>query len=66
MGKIYNIENGHTLEEYEDIYGYDYENGDLWDFDLDEVVSGAVDLHDDMVYWCIDGRVYETNEYIEA
>lgn len=51
-----NVEEGHTLEEWEALFG----NEELWDFTEEDLIRGAVELDPDMVYWAIDGRLYET------
>lgn len=57
-----NIVKSKTLEEYMAIYGVDYDNGDLWDFAIEDFENGAVEPQEDLVYWEIDGRLYETKE----
>lgn len=52
------IELGHTLEEWEKTYS---DNENLWDVNLDDVLNGALEPNEDIVYWYIDGRLYETN-----
>ena len=59
-----NIEQGHTYEEYMEVYGVDYNNGDLWDFTQEDIENGAVEMDYDRIYWFIDGRYYETNEFM--
>ena len=59
------IEYGHTMDEYDELYGLSYENGDLWDFSKKELEDGSVEPQKGMVYWAIkdsDGeeRLYET------
>ena len=50
------IELGHTLGEWKDLC-----NGeDYWDFSADDLLGGAVEPNEDMTYWYIDGRLYET------
>ena len=51
---------GHTLREWKRIFSTD----NLWDFILDELVNGAITPNEDMWYWYIDGRCYETNEEV--
>lgn len=53
---------GRTLDEYMSKYWEPYNRGDLWDFSEDDVNTGAIKLHPEMVYWFIDGRYYETGE----
>lgn len=56
------IECGKTIEEYMKKYGEAYANGELWDFSVEDVNGGAIELNPDMTYWEIDGRIYETGE----
>lgn len=54
------IECGKTMEEYMANFGEEYENGELWDFSAEDINGGAVDPDPDILYWEIDGRIYET------
>lgn len=61
MNKRIVIEFGHTLEEYQEKFGQEYEQGNLWDFAVEEVFDGTIEAENlDNVYWLIDGRLYET------
>lgn len=51
-------EMGHTLKEWEELVNRD---DSLWDFPLDEMLDGTVNSNGDIVYWFIDGRLYETD-----
>lgn len=42
-----------------------YEAEDLWDFLLEEILDGSVEFGEDIWYWYIDGRCYETSEQVE-
>lgn len=53
-----NIVYDKTLEEWYEKYG----NKGLWTFSLEDVLNGAVILNEDMCYWAINGRFYETLE----
>lgn len=57
----YTIEYGHTMEEYNEKFGTEYSNGELWDFKKIELENGAVEPQEGMVYWEIDGYLYETS-----
>lgn len=59
--KVYKIEYGHTLAEYNDRFGDLYSNGTLWSFPKEELEDGTVEPQEDMTYWEIDGRLYETS-----
>lgn len=61
MNKRIVIEFEHTLEEYQEKFGQEYEQGNLWDFAVEEVFNGTIEAENlDNVYWLIDGRLYET------
>lgn len=51
------VEEGHTKEELktitDDVVCY-------WDFPLEELLDGTVEPNKEMIYWLIDGRLYET------
>lgn len=52
------IETGHTIEELHKGSAW---NNECWDFSLEDFWSGAIEPQEDMVYWLIGDRVYETN-----
>lgn len=54
------IEFNKTLEEYMEKFGKNYINGELWDFSLEDMNSGAIELNPEQVYWQIEDRLYET------
>lgn len=54
------VETNHTLAEYIEKFGDAYDNGELWDFSKEELENGAVEPNKNIVYWEIDGRLYET------
>jgi len=61
-----NFEIGHTEDEWKDlVYGDDYSYITFWDFSIDDLLNGAIEPNDDMLYWLIDGRLYETPYFIE-
>ena len=53
-----NIVYDKTIEELYEKYG----NKSLCSFSLKDVLNGAVELDENMCYWAIDGRFYETLE----
>lgn len=59
------IESRHTLDEYMQIFGTPYQNGELWDFLIEDVESGAIDLEANGIYWVIGDRIFETGMEIE-
>lgn len=60
----FHIELGHTLEEYKERFGTLYEEGDLWDYSLEDVKTNAVEGDCNTLYWGIvvdnELRIYET------
>lgn len=56
------IEHGKTIDEYMEKFGELYNEGKLWDFEEEDILSGAVKPRKDIVYWEIDGRLYETTD----
>lgn len=54
------IEFGHTLEEYQEKFGQQYDSGELWDVSIEDTFNGAIDEENlNGVYWLINGRLYE-------
>ena len=51
---------GKTVEEWKETWGND--NNDLWDILFEELLDGSIDIDEDIWYWYIDGRCYETEE----
>lgn len=49
----FHIELGHTLEEYKEQFGTLYEEGDLWDYSLEDAKTNAVEGNCNVVYWGI-------------
>lgn len=56
----FKVEKGHIIEEYMCMFGESYENGDLWDFPIEELYDGSIKPQKDMIYWLIKDRAYET------
>ena len=52
---------GKTLSEWKNKYGND---GDLWDFPLEELLDGTIEPSENLWYWLIDGRCYETEDVV--
>jgi hypothetical protein len=59
-GQLIHYELGHSVGEWEDRYSSD----DNWDISLDDIINGAVDADEGLLYWYIGGRLYETDEYL--
>ena len=53
------VEVGHSLEEWQERYG---NNDDAWDFPVEEISDGTITPDEDVVYWLINNRLYETKE----
>ena len=54
-----------TMEEYMDTYAAEYSNGDVWDFPIEELLDEAIDIREDIWYYLINGRCYESSEYVK-
>lgn len=52
------IEKNHTYKEWKRRFKGDES---LWDFLIEDVKNGAVELDENQVYWEIGDRIYETN-----
>ena len=62
MNKRIIIEFGHTLEEYQEKFGQEYEQAELWDISIEDAFNGAIDEENlNGIYWLIGGRLYEVN-----
>ena len=59
-GKNLHLVLGKTEEEWSESYGGDC----IWDFPIEELLDGTIDINEDIWYWLIDGRCYETNESV--
>lgn len=59
-GLLIKVVENQTLDEYMKIYGDDYKEGRVWDFSLEDVQSGAIEIDSNQVYWFIENRLYET------
>ena len=57
-GRVLHFECGHCEGEVD--FGPDY-----WDFSLDDIIEGAVEINEEMLYWYIGGRMYETDKTIK-
>ena len=49
----FRIEYGYSLEEYRELWGDMYDEGELWDFSFTDVVHGAIEPNPNMIYWAI-------------
>lgn len=61
-GKTAHFELGHTEEEWLNEFGND--SSPLWDVSIQDIIEGAIEPNDDIIYWYINGRLYETNKEI--
>ena len=48
----------HTIKEWEKAINNDFEN--YWNFPIEELLDGSIEPNKDMIYWLIEGRLYET------
>ena len=55
---------GQTYAEYLHEVKEDDENDDLWDFTIEELLDGTIEINEEIWYWCINGRCYETYEEV--
>lgn len=55
-----NVETGHDLDTYNTLFKSGIEDGSLWSFSKEDVETGAIEPDPDILYWEIDGRLYET------
>lgn len=62
-GKKLHLVLGKTKKEWESIY-WQTLSEELWDFPLEELLDGTLDINEDIWYWYIDGRCYETSEEV--
>ena len=58
----FTIETGHTLQEWSTRFVTLDDDNELWSFPYEELFNGTIEPTEDMVYWLIEGRLYETNE----
>lgn len=58
-----NVDFGHSIEEWESRYS---NREDLWDFCKEDLIGGAVEPNGEIVYWEIDGRLYETDISVKS
>lgn len=58
-----NIVFGKTKQEWKRDVESQCDEGDLWDFPIEEMLDGSVEINESIYYWLIDGRLYETFDY---
>lgn len=58
-----NIVFGKTKQEWKRDVESQCDEGDLWDFPIEEMLDGSVEINENIYYWLIDGRLYETFDY---
>lgn len=61
MNKSLHLIINSTMEELKEKADYDDE---CWDFPLEEILDGSVEVNEDIWYWLINGRVYETHNEV--
>ena len=59
-GKKMHLILGKTIKDYEKYSS----NEVLQSFQIDEFIEGAIEVNEDIYYWLINGRVYETEEEV--
>lgn len=60
-GLTIHYEEGHTVKEWCDIADRaDEDDVTLWNFTVEDVVEDAVEANEAILYWLINGRLYET------
>lgn len=57
---------GHSIDEYYDVFGEAYQEGEYWDFSKEDFEGGAIEIDPNKVYWYIkdktgEWRYFETN-----
>ena len=52
---------GKTVREWKQMCGHD---DSVWDISFEDLLGGAVEINQDIWYWYIDGRCYETQEEV--
>lgn len=61
-GKQLHVVLGKTHKEWwEKTHGVDEP---LWDFPIEELIDGSVEINECIYYWLIDGRCYETQDEV--
>ena len=61
-GTSFHLVLGKTVKEWDETWGN--EEDCLWDILLEELLDGTIDIDENIWYWYIDGRCYETTEEI--
>lgn len=64
-GKQLHLVLGKTEEEWRKLYWSNLGN-EIWDFLLEELLDGTIDIDETIWYWYIGGRCYETNELVQT
>ena len=59
-GKMLHLVLKKSYDEWLEACGWD--DRELWDFPIEELLDGTVDINEDIWYWLIGGRCYETYE----
>lgn len=60
-----NIVFGHKKSEWVNEHKNKDSKGELWDFPIEELLDGTIEPSEVMWYWLINGRLYETFDFIE-
>ena len=59
-GKSLHLVLGKTRREWLEAYAKDV----VWDILLEELLDGTMEINEDIWYWLIDGRCFETTEEV--
>lgn len=60
-----NIVFGHKKSEWITEHKNKDSEGELWDFPIEELLNGAIEPNEEMWYWLINGRLYETFDLVD-
>lgn len=61
-GQTLHLVLGKSIEEWNDMYA---NNNDFWNIPLEEFLDSSLYPNEDIWYWLINGRCYETNEPVK-
>ena len=50
---------GHSIDEYYDVFGEAYQEGEYWDFSKEDFEGGAIEIDPSMVYWYVKDKTGE-------
>lgn len=50
---------GHSIDEYYDVFGEAYQEGEYWDFSKEDFEGGAIEIDPSKVYWYVKDKTGE-------